>query len=43
VTARELPRRVRELDAAGYMIATREILQIAMWLKRAVQATFEEV
>jgi len=32
---------VRELDADGYMIATREMLQVATWLKRAVQATFE--
>lgn len=38
----DLPRRVRELDTDSYMIATREMLQVAMWLKRAVQATFEE-
>jgi CRISPR-associated protein Cmr5 len=38
--ADDLARRVRELDAEGYMIATREILQVAMWLKRATQATF---
>ncbi|HEX9640387.1 MAG TPA: type III-B CRISPR module-associated protein Cmr5 [Candidatus Krumholzibacteria bacterium] len=34
--------RVRMLDADGYMLATRELLQVATWLKRAVQATFEE-
>lgn len=41
-SAQDLPGRVRELDADAYMIATREMLQIATWLKRAVQATFEE-
>lgn len=41
-TARNLAHRVRELDADSYMMATREILQVATWLKRAVQATFEE-
>ena len=40
-TAPDLAKRVRELDADGYMIATREMLQVATWLKRAVQATFE--
>jgi CRISPR-associated protein Cmr5 len=40
-TAGELPKRVRELDADGYMIATREMMQVAVWLKRAAQATFE--
>lgn len=39
VRAGDLARRVRELDA--YMMATREMLQVAMWLKRATQATFE--
>ncbi len=42
IPAQDLPRRVRELDADAYMMATREMLQIATWLKRAVQATFEE-
>jgi CRISPR-associated protein Cmr5 len=42
-TADDLARRVQTLDADSYMLATREILQVAMWLKRAVQATFEEV
>ncbi len=41
-TAKSLAHRVRELDADSYMMATREILQVATWLKRAVQATFEE-
>ncbi len=39
---KELGKRVGELNADAYMIATREILQVAVWLKRAVQATFEE-
>jgi CRISPR-associated protein Cmr5 len=39
--ANDVARRVRELDADAYMIATREMLQVAVWLKRAVQATFE--
>lgn len=39
-TPSDLARRVRELDADAYMIATRETLQVAVWLKRAVQATF---
>ncbi|NJM90824.1 MAG: type III-B CRISPR module-associated protein Cmr5, partial [Myxococcales bacterium] len=40
--AQTLAQRVRGLDADGYMMATRELLQVATWLKRAVQATFEE-
>ncbi|MCS6800033.1 MAG: type III-B CRISPR module-associated protein Cmr5 [Myxococcota bacterium] len=40
--ASDLARRIRALDADGYMIATRELLQVATWLKRAVQASFEE-
>ncbi len=40
-TARDIAKRVRELDADGYMIAAREMLQVAVWLKRAVQAMFE--
>ncbi|MDR7420420.1 MAG: type III-B CRISPR module-associated protein Cmr5 [Armatimonadota bacterium] len=42
VAAKDLARRVRELDADAYMIATREMLEVAVWLKRAVQATFGE-
>jgi CRISPR-associated protein Cmr5 len=41
-TAQDLAKRVRELDTDSYMIATRELLQVATWLKRAAQATFEE-
>lgn len=41
-TASNLAEKIRKLDADGYMIATREMLQVATWLKRAVQATFEE-
>lgn len=40
--ANDIARRVRSLDADAYMIATREMLQVAVWLKRAAQATFEE-
>lgn len=32
--------RVRDLDAQGYILATREALQVATWLKRAARATF---
>lgn len=38
--ADDLVERVRKLDADAYMIASREMLQVAMWLKRATQATF---
>ncbi len=41
-TAKNLAQRIRELDADSYMLATRELLQVAAWLKRAAQATFEE-
>lgn len=41
-TANDFAQRVRGLDATSYMMATRELLQVATWLKRAVQATFEE-
>lgn len=41
-SAQNFAQRVRNLDADSYMIATRELLQVAKWLKRAVQATFEE-
>lgn len=41
-TAQNLAECVRELDADSYMIATREFLKVASWLKRAAQATFEE-
>jgi len=41
-TREDLARRVRELGADEYMLATREMLRVAVWLKRAVQATFRE-
>lgn len=41
-TAKTLAEQVRLLDADSYIIATREMLQVATWLKRAVQATFDE-
>jgi CRISPR-associated protein Cmr5 len=42
-TANDLARRVSEkLDLDADMLATREMLQVSMWLKRAVQARFGE-
>jgi CRISPR-associated protein Cmr5 len=35
-----LPKAVRELELRGYMLATREVLHLAVWFQRAVQATF---
>jgi CRISPR-associated protein Cmr5 len=41
--AHRLSKRARELDdLASYMLATREMLRLAAWFKRAVQATFTE-
>jgi CRISPR-associated protein Cmr5 len=37
-TANDLPDRVRRLDLDGYLLAAREILQLAIWFRRAVQA-----
>ena len=42
VSPDDLPGRVRALDVEAYMIATREVLQMAAWLKRAAQAIFGE-
>jgi CRISPR-associated protein Cmr5 len=39
-TRHDLVRRVGSLSADAYMVATREMIQVATWLKRAVQATF---
>lgn len=39
-TAQNFARQVYELDSDHYMHATRELLQVASWLKRAAQATF---
>lgn len=36
--AREFSKRVRELELADYMLATREALKIALWFRRAIQA-----
>ena len=41
-TSDNLPGLVRGLDVDAYMLATREILQLAGWLKRAAQATFQK-
>ncbi len=42
-TASTLPADIRKLDTDAYMLATRETLQVVLWLKRAVQAKFGEV
>jgi CRISPR-associated protein Cmr5 len=39
-TKDKLPNRVCQLEVDSYMVATREMLAIATWLKRAAQATF---
>lgn len=39
-TGDALPGMVRGLPLEGYMLATKEMLQVVTWLKRAVQATF---
>lgn len=40
LTKDNLPAKVRALPLDDYILATRETLQIILWLKRAVQATF---
>ncbi len=42
-SARDFAAHVRKLDADAYVMATRELLRVAAWLKRAAQATFEEM
>ncbi|KYG01466.1 hypothetical protein BE21_06045 [Sorangium cellulosum] len=37
-----LPERARQLDLDEYQLASREMLLVAHWFKRAVQATFQE-
>ena len=37
-----LPGAIRGLDAGEYMLATREMLALCLWYKRAVDATFED-
>ena len=39
----ELPGAVRGLDVAPYMLATREVLKLSIWFRRAAQATFAEM
>lgn len=41
-TAQDIVKLVRELGTEDYMMATREFIQVATWLKRAVQASFRE-
>lgn len=41
-TGGDLPGRIRRLDVDAYLLATREMLAVASWLKRAVQATYGE-
>lgn len=40
--ADQLGERARQLDLEGTMIATRELLKVAVWLKRAAEASFEK-
>jgi hypothetical protein len=37
-----IPRRARALARPDYLLATREMLRFALWLRRAAQATFPE-
>lgn len=38
----EIPHRARSLTRPDYLLATREMLRFALWLRRAAQATFPE-
>ncbi|MCC6555852.1 MAG: type III-B CRISPR module-associated protein Cmr5 [Polyangiaceae bacterium] len=40
--AEQLCERARHLDLEGTMLATRELLKAVEWLKRAVEASFDE-
>lgn len=42
VKGADLPDAVRRLETSDYMLATRELLQVLVWFRRAVQATFTE-
>jgi CRISPR-associated protein Cmr5 len=42
VRGADLPRQVRELDLGSYMRATRDVLHLVVWFRRAVQATFRK-
>ena len=37
-----IPRRARSLARSDYLLATRELLRFALWLRRAAQATIPE-
>lgn len=39
---KELPGKARALDLDGYVLATRELLRVSQWFKRAVQATLPD-
>ena len=43
LSADNLPDKIRHLETSDYILATREALQVVLWLKRAVQAKFEGV
>lgn len=40
---KKLPFEILELDAVSYMLVTREMLKLALWLKRANQAVLGDV
>jgi CRISPR-associated protein Cmr5 len=40
VRGEELPREMRKLELGSYMRATRDVLHLVVWFRRAVQATF---
>lgn len=42
VNPEDFPSKLRKLDTDSYILATREALRIATWLKRATQALFED-
>jgi CRISPR-associated protein Cmr5 len=42
VRGEDLPREVRRLELSSYMRATRDVLHLMVWFRRAVQATFVE-
>lgn len=42
VAGAKLPDEVRRLETSDYMLVTRELLQVLVWFRRAVQATFTE-
>ena len=42
IDAADVAKSIRALPTAKYMLAQREMLLVVTWLKRAVQATFED-